>query len=252
MTCSKCGRSDPDVQFSRLKHREKRCDDCYRSYQSNHYLTRRKVARREKPEKHLASCRKYHSSHKEEKRAYVLSNLDKFQDSWRTSHRKRYETLRDFVAACKSVPCHDCGFSFPSCCMDFDHRDPTKKVASISRMIGHSSFSELFSEIGKCDIICSNCHRLRTNASQSNKYSGRKAVNRDYIDSLKKGPCFDCKGSFHPRQMDFDHLHGKQMNISSMILYSKVRIDLEVAKCDLVCSCCHRIRTVSRLVGKAA
>lgn len=64
-------------------------------------------------------------------------------------------------------------------------------------------------------------------------------------------PCLDCKKVFHPVAMDFDHRNGKDkfQSISLMIQqgYSKERILAEIAKCDLVCSNCHRVRTFNRL-----
>lgn len=64
----------------------------------------------------------------------------------------------------KSKPCTDCGYSFPSCCMDFDHLDGTKKVDNISAMIGNRTTSreKIYEEISKCELVCSNCHRIRT------------------------------------------------------------------------------------------
>jgi hypothetical protein len=70
----------------------------------------------------------------------------------------RYEELE----ALKSVPCADCGGRFPRVCMDFDHVRGDK-VASISQMIRMSySWDNILDEIAKCEVVCSNCHRVRT------------------------------------------------------------------------------------------
>jgi hypothetical protein len=45
--------------------------------------------------------------------------------------------------------------------MDFDHRDPTVKVRGVTRMI-MGSIDRMLAEVDKCDIVCANCHRLRT------------------------------------------------------------------------------------------
>jgi hypothetical protein len=45
--------------------------------------------------------------------------------------------------------------------MDFDHRDPATKVRSVTRMI-FGSIDRMLAEAAKCDIVCANCHRLRT------------------------------------------------------------------------------------------
>ena len=45
--------------------------------------------------------------------------------------------------------------------MDFDHRDGTTKVSSVTRLINRS-IEVLLAEVAKCDIVCANCHRIRT------------------------------------------------------------------------------------------
>jgi len=61
----------------------------------------------------------------------------------------------------KDKPCMDCGIKYPSYVMDFDHRDRNSKIASISDM-KYFSTNRLIAEIAKCDVVCSNCHRIRT------------------------------------------------------------------------------------------
>lgn len=45
--------------------------------------------------------------------------------------------------------------------MDFDHRPGTEKVRNVAAMRG-CSLKRLLEEIKKCDLVCANCHRLRT------------------------------------------------------------------------------------------
>lgn len=68
------------------------------------------------------------------------------------------------------------------------------------------------------------------------------------LDAMKSRPCMDCKGSFEAVCMDFDHRPDevKLFNISSNITARMDRLLVEVAKCDIVCSNCHRIRTRDR------
>ena len=54
-----------------------------------------------------------------------------------------------------------CGGRFAQCAMDFDHRDPSTKVRGVTRMINGST-DRMLAEAAKCDIVCANCHRLRT------------------------------------------------------------------------------------------
>jgi hypothetical protein len=72
------------------------------------------------------------------------------------------KTLLDRVNKLKQDPCQDCGGSFPSYVMDFDHRDGRTKVNSISKLVQRGSWAKILAEIVKCDLICANCHRIRT------------------------------------------------------------------------------------------
>ncbi len=81
----------------------------------------------------------------------------------------------------------------------------------------------------------------------------QKAYLADYIRQLKSNsPCIDCKISYPYYVMDFDHVRGvKHKNVSELIAtLSKKKIDLEIAKCEIVCSNCHRIRTHMRKTAK--
>jgi hypothetical protein len=60
----------------------------------------------------------------------------------------------------KSIPCYDCGEEYPPYVMDFDHRPGTVKSFNIAKE--RHSISTLLTEIDKCDVVCSNCHRQRT------------------------------------------------------------------------------------------
>ena len=52
--------------------------------------------------------------------------------------------------------------------------------------------------------------------------------------------------------MDFDHVRGeKKFCIGHHRRYGDAELLNEIAKCDLVCSNCHRIRTRKRREGKS-
>lgn len=79
-------------------------------------------------------------------------------EKWRNATREDVAFLRSL----RNVPCADCGGLFPPYVMDFDHRDPATKSFEITRVAGRVSRKKLLEEIAKCDIVCSNCHRVRT------------------------------------------------------------------------------------------
>ena len=77
--------------------------------------------------------------------------------------KERQMVLRKLAVEGKDHPCVDCGNEYPPYVMDYDHRDPTIKDGAISNMVQNSVRIEiLLAEIAKCDVVCSNCHRIRT------------------------------------------------------------------------------------------
>ncbi len=69
-----------------------------------------------------------------------------------------------------------------------------------------------------------------------------------YVVAVKQQPCTDCGGCFAPESMDFDHVRGrKEDNVAVMARRDSLEaIQAEIAKCEVVCSNCHRSRTVKR------
>lgn len=75
-----------------------------------------------------------------------------------------------------------------------------------------------------------------------------RARNNAFIRSVKDAPCMDCGVKHIPFAMDFDHVRGvKARNVSKLTYCSLDRLRAEIAKCDVVCSNCHRYRTFKRL-----
>ena len=81
----------------------------------------------------------------------------------------------------------------------------------------------------------------------------QKAYLAQYLRDLKtKTPCVDCGINYPYYVMDFDHVRGqKHANVMELVsTLSKKKIDEEIAKCEIVCSNCHRIRTHMRRIAK--
>jgi len=73
--------------------------------------------------------------------------------------------------------------------------------------------------------------------------------NREYVRNIKESnPCKDCGKKYHYSQMDFDHLNNKKQTIARLASSeaSIKTIKQEIAKCELLCSNCHRMRTWMR------
>lgn len=86
----------------------------------------------------------------------------------------------------------------------------------------------------------------KKNEKQRKRSEKRKELVLDY---LKSHPCIDC-GENDPVVLEFDHRDSnlKLMNISNLMTgqYSEKIILEEIAKCDVRCANCHRIRTYKR------
>ena len=55
----------------------------------------------------------------------------------------------------------DCNVTYPSYVMDFDHVRGEKKFL-LARGHQKTGFNQVIAEMAKCDVVCSNCHRIRT------------------------------------------------------------------------------------------
>lgn len=75
-------------------------------------------------------------------------------------NRYRRDVRQETIDRLKSVPCADCGGTFPPICMDFDHVGDDKSF-TISRA-STRSIKTVLAEIAKCEVVCANCHRVRT------------------------------------------------------------------------------------------
>jgi hypothetical protein len=97
----------------------------------------------------------------EHARAHYLRNSANVKRRAMAHKRAITRQGREVVAAAKAVPCSDCKRRFPAVCMDFDHVRGEKDF-DVSTAGRWTSIAVLEAEIAKCEVVCSNCHRLRT------------------------------------------------------------------------------------------
>lgn len=126
--CPNCGQELPLSEFGVRTNGKPQhwCRACHRSYQ-----------------------RLYYEQHK----AYYLEIQE-----------RRVERNRRRLCEAKNVPCTDCGQRFPPYVMDFDHRPGETKCFNLAIAAGQTrlSWERMEAEIAKCDVVCANCHRIRT------------------------------------------------------------------------------------------
>lgn len=110
-----------------------------------------------------------HSWYNKVYRQQNKKRLNKLQNKRYKKNRRKLIELRrqvrnrnlDLIAQFKHTPCKDCNRRYDPFIMHFDHRDPSKKFKSVSQMTSYS-VQNLLPEISKCDVVCANCHGLRT------------------------------------------------------------------------------------------
>ena len=125
MICYKCKKDKPTEEFfpSELRNRLQRCKSCSMLYQKNMY-----------------------QKHKPKRMAW--------------QKKRRYKNVERLIKL-KDNPCMDCGQKFHFSAMDYDHKGDKKYIVShVVRSL--CSWNTIMKEINKCDLVCSNCHRVRT------------------------------------------------------------------------------------------
>ncbi len=104
------------------------------------------------------------AAYQEYRREYNKRNRGKkkSKDAIRRAKAKAY------VNAIKErTACADCHRKFPAVCMDFDHIKA--KVRSVANLVGGAYRIELIKEeMSRCELVCANCHRIRTKKRKQN------------------------------------------------------------------------------------
>lgn len=102
------------------------CRECRREYDRTYYAERGKDAR------------------KQRQRAHIARNLE-----WLAELKR-------------GIPCADCGGVFPTPIMHWDHLPGSLKIDSVSALARERSRTLVLEELKKCELVCANCHAVRT------------------------------------------------------------------------------------------
>lgn len=86
-----------------------------------------------------------------------MASQTPYRKAYNDSRREAFNAWMDFL---KSAPCTDCGGRFPTEAMDWDHVRG-QKVMGIGYM-NMAPRDRLCEELQKCELVCANCHRVRT------------------------------------------------------------------------------------------
>lgn len=150
--------SDKQKAYSREYHKRRYADPEYRDkkcQEASEYAARRRA---EDPE-----------GEREKVRVRMATWRAENPEGYRAARQRSRESItrrnREYVHAIKAeTPCADCGERFDPVCMDFDHVTGEKESNVSLLMTRTHSIETLKAEIAKCEVVCSNCHRIRTRA----------------------------------------------------------------------------------------
>jgi hypothetical protein len=130
----------------------RRCDRCQDLKQITEFAVRRKG--RGRRDNYCRVCRAQ----------YLREHYEQHRDRYVARAVRRKKELKGqraayLIALFRARPCVDCGEDDPLV-LEFDHLGDKK--FNIAKGITNHSWQAVLDEIGKCDVVCANCHRRRT------------------------------------------------------------------------------------------
>lgn len=84
---------------------------------------------------------------------------NKTNENRKNSRRKIQEYLIEYK---EKIGCIDCKEKYPHYMLEFDHLPGYEKIGSVAYLAKSKGFNVAIKEIEKCEVVCSNCHSIRT------------------------------------------------------------------------------------------
>lgn len=80
--------------------------------------------------------------------------------------RQKRDQQRELAAWARSLkagrPCADCGGFYAAEALQWDHLPGATKLANVADLVRRGNRARVLEEIGKCELVCANCHAART------------------------------------------------------------------------------------------
>lgn len=125
--CARCQQWKPESEFHNSRDGEfTYCRECRNAYDRLYYADRGGPARRAR------------------------------RRAWLDEARRWMNSLKS------GIPCVDCGELFPVFVMHWDHLPEFEKLGDIGALIGRRKREIVLEELKKCELVCANCHVMRT------------------------------------------------------------------------------------------
>lgn len=81
---------------------------------------------------------------------------------------------RETWAMKENSGCVDCGEMYPHYVLEFDHKPGFEKLGGAAHIYALKGKILGLEEIAKCDVVCANCHKIRTH---NRNQTGTKKLN---------------------------------------------------------------------------
>jgi len=107
-------------------------------------------------------CNWCKTCNKENMKSYYKSNKEKVKyENYQNKKKYRVEKKEKLLDYLRNNSCIDCGNSDIRV-LEFDHVRGEKKM-DVTKMVSSAySWDKIQEEIDKCEVVCSNCHKIRT------------------------------------------------------------------------------------------
>lgn len=99
----------------------------------------------------------YHVGHGQKQKALKRNNIGKAM-----KRRELWKIKED-------SGCVDCGEKYPHYMLHFDHKPEFEKLGGVTELYSRYSRQKGLEEMAKCDIVCANCHCIRTYNRNQNR-----------------------------------------------------------------------------------
>ena len=109
---------------------------------------------------------------------WQTENPERHRENVRASKSRRRDAIRNFLRDYKTAAgCTDCGYNEHPAALEFDHLPEFEKSFNLSTAPFEGiAMERVLEEIAKCEVVCANCHAIRT--------AGRREEARDALGAL--------------------------------------------------------------------
>jgi hypothetical protein len=161
-TCITCALDWPLTEFyphkTNLDGLNGQCKSCCRKYDREY----QKGRGTNRSKKRLASRAAYRNSEKGKRTNRTYRQSEHYRRLVAKANVERRKRNVEEINKIKlSRGCVDCGYNLHPAALDFDHRPGERKRFGVS-YAKQRTMNIIRKEMEKCDVVCANCHRVRT------------------------------------------------------------------------------------------